>query len=34
MGHLDIAVPEGRKTDPRAYDLDRLRREVEAALDS
>jgi N-acetylmuramoyl-L-alanine amidase len=32
MGHLDIAVPKGRKTDPRAYDLDRLRREVEAAL--
>ncbi len=31
-GHLDIVVPEGRKTDPRAYDLDRLRREVEAAL--
>lgn len=32
MGHLDIAVPKGRKTDPRGYDLDRLRREVEAAL--
>ena len=33
MGHLDIAVPKGRKTDPRAYDLDRLRREVTTALD-
>jgi LysM repeat protein len=32
MGHLDIAVPKGRKTDPRAYDLERLRRDVEAAL--
>jgi LysM repeat protein len=28
MGHLDIAVPKGRKTDPRGYDLERLRREV------
>jgi N-acetylmuramoyl-L-alanine amidase len=33
MGHLDIAVPEGRKTDPRGYDLERLRSEVEAALE-
>jgi N-acetylmuramoyl-L-alanine amidase len=32
MGHLDIAVPQGRKSDPRGYDLERLRREVEAAL--
>jgi hypothetical protein len=32
MGHLDIAVPKGRKTDPRGYDLERLRREVEATL--
>ena len=32
MGHLDIAVPKGRKTDPRAYDLERLRRDVEAAF--
>ncbi|GAB4531793.1 MAG: hypothetical protein Kow0063_11490 [Anaerolineae bacterium] len=32
MGHVDIAVPKGRKTDPRGYDLERLRREVEAAL--
>jgi LysM repeat protein len=32
MGHLDIAVPQGRKTDPRGYDLERLRREVSAAL--
>ncbi len=28
MGHLDIALPPGRKTDPRNYDLNRLRREV------
>ncbi|UCC87542.1 MAG: N-acetylmuramoyl-L-alanine amidase [Anaerolineales bacterium] len=32
MGHLDIAVPAGRKTDPRGYDLERLRQEVTAAL--
>ena len=32
MGHLDIAVPKGRKTDPRGYDLERLRGEVEAGL--
>jgi N-acetylmuramoyl-L-alanine amidase len=32
MGHLDIAVPKGRKTDPRGYDLERLRREVSVAL--
>ncbi|MFC1975285.1 N-acetylmuramoyl-L-alanine amidase [Chloroflexota bacterium] len=32
MGHLDIALPKGRKSDPRNYDLDRLRREVAAAL--
>ena len=30
MGHLDIAIPPGRKSDPRAYDLDQLRREVAA----
>jgi N-acetylmuramoyl-L-alanine amidase len=34
MGHLDIAVPKGRKTDPRGYDLERLRREVTAALNA
>ncbi len=34
MGHLDIAVPKGRKTDPRAYDLEQLRREVTAALNA
>jgi N-acetylmuramoyl-L-alanine amidase len=34
MGHLDIAVPKGRKTDPRAYDLERLRREVTAAIET
>jgi LysM repeat protein len=32
MGHLDIALPVGRKTDPRGYDLNRLRREVAARL--
>jgi N-acetylmuramoyl-L-alanine amidase len=32
MGHLDIAVPKGRKTDPRGYDLERLRHEVSVAL--
>ncbi|MCB0191045.1 MAG: N-acetylmuramoyl-L-alanine amidase [Anaerolineae bacterium] len=32
MGHLDIAIPPGRKSDPRGYDLDRLRREVSALL--
>ena len=32
VGHLDVAVPKGRKTDPRGYDLERLRREVTAAL--
>ncbi|MBN1219092.1 MAG: N-acetylmuramoyl-L-alanine amidase [Anaerolineae bacterium] len=32
MGHLDIALPVGRKSDPRNYDLDRLRREVAAIL--
>jgi LysM repeat protein len=32
MGHLDIALPPGRKTDPRGYDLNRLRQEVAALL--
>ncbi len=32
MGHLDIALPKGRKSDPRNYDLDRLRREVAQKL--
>ena len=32
VGHTDIAVPPGRKSDPRGYDLDRLRREVVVAL--
>lgn len=32
MGHLDIALPPGRKSDPRGYDLNRLRREVTAIL--
>ncbi|MCL4300470.1 MAG: N-acetylmuramoyl-L-alanine amidase [Anaerolineae bacterium] len=32
MGHLDIALPPGRKSDPRGYDLNRLRREVAVVL--
>ncbi|MEW5961776.1 MAG: N-acetylmuramoyl-L-alanine amidase [Chloroflexota bacterium] len=32
MGHVDIALPPGRKSDPRGYDLQRLRREVAAIL--
>jgi LysM repeat protein len=32
MGHLDIAIPPGRKTDPRNYNLNRLRSEVAAIL--
>lgn len=32
MGHVDIALPPGRKSDPRGYDLKRLRREVAARL--
>jgi LysM repeat protein len=32
VGHVDIAVPPGRKSDPRGYDLGRLRLEVSAAL--
>jgi len=32
MGHLDVAIPPGRKSDPRGYDLNRLRREVAARL--
>ncbi len=32
MGHLDIALPPGRKSDPRGYDLNRFRREVAAIL--
>ncbi len=31
-GHLNVAIPPGRKSDPRGYDLNRLRREVSAAL--
>jgi len=31
-GHVNIALPPGRKSDPRGYDLNRLRREVAAAL--
>ena len=32
MGHLDIAIPPGRKSDPRGFDLNRLRKDVAAAL--
>ena len=32
MGHLDIALPPGRKSDPRKYDLNRLRNDVAAVL--
>lgn len=32
MGHLDIAIPPGRKSDPRGYSLERLRNEVAAIL--
>jgi LysM repeat protein len=31
-GHVDIALPPGRKSDPRGYDLDRLRRDVAAIV--
>ncbi len=30
VGHYQVAIPAGRKTDPRGFDLDRLRREVVA----
>jgi N-acetylmuramoyl-L-alanine amidase len=32
VGHLDVAIPPGRKSDPRGYDLSRLRREVATLL--
>jgi LysM repeat protein len=32
MGHLDIALPPGRKSDPRGYNLDKLRNDVAAVL--
>jgi LysM repeat protein len=32
MGHLNIAIPPGRKSDPRGYDLERLRTEVAAII--
>ncbi len=31
-GHLNVALPPGRKSDPRGYDLARLRRDVAAVL--
>lgn len=33
MGHVDIALPVGRKSDPKGYNLDRLRSEVRAVLE-
>jgi len=32
IGHVDIAIPPGRKSDPRGYNLDRLRQEVATVL--
>jgi len=32
VGHVDVAVPVGRKSDPQGYDVNRLRLEVTAAL--
>jgi tetratricopeptide (TPR) repeat protein len=32
VANYDVSVPADRKTDPRGYDMDRLRREVAAAL--
>jgi LysM repeat protein len=34
MGHLDICLPPGRKSDPKGYDLERLRREVATLLEA
>jgi N-acetylmuramoyl-L-alanine amidase len=34
IGHLDIAIPPGRKSDPRGYDMHRLRRDVVARQSS
>jgi len=34
MGHVDIALPPGRKSDPRRYDLEKLRDEVAAILET
>ena len=34
VGHADVAVPHGRKSDPQGYDLGRLRLEVAAALNT
>jgi N-acetyl-anhydromuramyl-L-alanine amidase AmpD len=32
IGHLDVAIPPGRKSDPRGYDLNRLRKDVAVRL--
>jgi N-acetyl-anhydromuramyl-L-alanine amidase AmpD len=32
IGHLDVAIPPGRKADPRGYDLNRLRKDVAVRL--
>jgi N-acetyl-anhydromuramyl-L-alanine amidase AmpD len=34
VGHVDVAVPAGRKSDPRGYDMGRLRLEVATALNT
>jgi hypothetical protein len=34
VAHYDIALPAGRKTDPRGYNMDRLRRDVAALLEA
>jgi N-acetyl-anhydromuramyl-L-alanine amidase AmpD len=33
VAHADIALPAGSKSDPRGYDMDRLRREVAELLE-
>jgi len=34
VAHYDIALPAGRKSDPRGYDMNRLRREVAELLET
>ena len=34
VGHVDVALPYGRKSDPAGYDMGRLRLEVTAALNT
>jgi Tol biopolymer transport system component len=33
VAHADVALPAGRKTDPRGYDMDRLRQDVAALVE-